>query len=173
MAQPEKTAWIDFREVKQAVSIVDILQHYGLLDGLTRKGEDKLVGRCPIHKGKSTTAFQVSPKKNAWYCFGRCKGGGNQLEFVAKMEGTDIRGAALLISQWFHLDREAEQPVTHVHDPSPGANTGSQKTGYIQRLKKELQALLDDGDQDAVVRFFVEKVMESYRNGIEAGRRST
>jgi len=34
-------------------------------------------------------------------CFGRCHGGGNVLDFIARMEAVNVREAALLLVEWF------------------------------------------------------------------------
>ena len=39
---------------------------------------------------------------------------------------------------------------------------------YIRDLERELRALLDEGDMPKVIRFVKEKVLESYRNGLDA-----
>jgi hypothetical protein len=39
---------------------------------------------------------------------------------------------------------------------------------YIRDLERELRALLDEGDMAKVIRFVKEKVLESYRNGLDA-----
>jgi DNA primase len=91
---------VDYKELKQRVKIHDVLGHYGLTDKLKRKGEN-LVGACPIHKGTNATQFHVSLTKNNFNCFGDCHGGGNVIDFVAKMEGIDIRAAALKLQEWF------------------------------------------------------------------------
>jgi DNA primase len=62
--------WVDFGELKQRVSMEDILERYGLLDKLrSQKGGDELVGLCPFHQEKRRS-FHVSVSKNAWQCFG-------------------------------------------------------------------------------------------------------
>ena len=94
-------SFVSFAEVKRAVTIVALLEHYGLFSTLTAKGQN-LVGACPFCDGKSTRQFQVNPEKNAWYCFG-CKQGGNVLDFVAKRERVGVRTAALKLDQWFGL----------------------------------------------------------------------
>ncbi len=104
--------WVSFDEVKQQVSIPDILQHYGLVESLRpQKGGDELVGVCPFH-GESRGSLHVSLSKNAFQCFG-CKRKGNILDFVAFKEETNIRGAALLIAGWFQIasQRPTEAPV--------------------------------------------------------------
>jgi len=39
---------------------------------------------------------------------------------------------------------------------------------YIRDLERDLRALLDEGDMGKVIRFVKEKVLESYRNGLDA-----
>ena len=167
----ERPGYVDFKAIKQAVSILDVLQHYGLTETLTPKGDDKLVGRCPIHKGSNKTQFQVSRSKNAWYCFGKCQGGGGILDFVAEMENTDIRGAALLIADWFSINGTSDDAGDQV-EPEPVAASSPQPSGYIRKLEHDLRALIDAGDTEAVVRFVKTKSIESYRNGVEHGRAS-
>jgi len=97
-----KASWVDFKDIKARVSIVQILERYGALDSLTKSGNgDRLSGACPIHGGTNKTHFRVSVSKNCWNCFGTCRGGGNAIDFVAKKEGIAFRDAALLIQKWF------------------------------------------------------------------------
>lgn len=97
------TTWVSFSELKQQVSIEDILRHYGLIDGLRRK-EDELIGLCPFHQ-ESKGSFHASIAKNAFQCFG-CKRKGNVLDFVSLKEEVDIRQAALLIQEWFQISSQ-------------------------------------------------------------------
>ena len=85
--------WVSFQELKERVSITDILSHYGLLDGLkSQKGGDELVGLCPFHR-ETRGSFHASVSKNAFNCFSAARGKhGNVLDFVAAKEGVDIRG---------------------------------------------------------------------------------
>lgn len=101
-----KSKFVDFKSVKSAITMEQILEHYGLLDQFKRSG-DSLSGPCPIHKGSSPTQFRVSVTKNIWNCFSECKNGGNTLDFIAKMENVSIYAAALKAIEWFHLDPEA------------------------------------------------------------------
>ena len=93
---------VDFKKVKERVSITQILEHYGV--ELKREGDDSLVGCCPIHDGSNDRSFRVSIGKNAWKCFGRCDAGGNILDFVAAMEDVSVREAAITIVKWFGID---------------------------------------------------------------------
>ena len=101
--------FVDFKAVKAAVSILQVLEHYGIADKFKRSG-DSLSGPCPLHDGQNPTQFRVSIGKNCWHCFGRCNDGGNVLEFVARKESVTLREAALMLSDWFHLP-EGEQPA--------------------------------------------------------------
>ena len=101
-----KTKFVDFRAVKAAITMEQLLQHYGILDQFKRTG-DSLNGPCPIHKGSNPTQFRVSTSKNLWNCFSDCEHGGNALDFICKMEKCSIHAAALKAIEWFNLDPEA------------------------------------------------------------------
>ena len=101
-----KTAFVDFKAVKAAITMEQVLSHYGILDKFKR-GTDSLNGPCPIHKGNNPTQFRISLSKNIWNCFSECKHGGNVLDFIAEMEDVSIHGAALKAIEWFSLDLDA------------------------------------------------------------------
>jgi DNA primase len=101
-----KSKFVDFKAVKSAITMEQVLSHYNLLDTFKRSG-DSLSGPCPIHKGSNPTQFRVSLSKNVWNCFSECKHGGNALDFIARMENASIHGAALKAVEWFHLDPDA------------------------------------------------------------------
>ena len=103
--------WVDFGAVKQAVSLEAVLQHYQVA-GLRRR-RDQLAGRCPIHRGRRDDSFRASLRKNAFHCFA-CQAGGNVLDFVAAMEQSSIREAALRLQQWFGIGAPGESPVLTV-----------------------------------------------------------
>ena len=98
-----KNKLVDFRAVREAVTMEDVLSHYGLLDKMKRSG-DSLSGCCPIHKGSNPTQFRVSLSKNLWNCFSECKHGGNVVDFISRMEDVSAYGAALKAIEWFKLD---------------------------------------------------------------------
>jgi DNA primase len=101
-----KTKFVDFKAVKAAITMEQVLEHYGILDRFKKSG-DSLSGPCPIHKGSNPTQFRVSISKNVWNCFSECKHGGNTLDFIAKFENVTIHAAALKAIEWFKLDPEA------------------------------------------------------------------
>lgn len=96
--------YVDFQAIKRNVGMLQILEHYGILARFHRS-VGALRGPCPIHQGHNKTQFRVSLTKNCWNCFGDCQGGGGVIDFVAKMERTDPRQAALLIRGWFDVAR--------------------------------------------------------------------
>ena len=100
-----KSSLIDFKAVKAAITMEQILEHYGLLGRFKRTGEN-LTGPCPIHKGSNPTQFRVSLDKNLWHCFSECKHGGNTLDFIMRMENVSIHAAALKAIEWFKLNPE-------------------------------------------------------------------
>ena len=94
--------FVGFDTLKRNVSMVHILERYGVKDRLHRIG-DSLSGACPIHGGHNQTQFRVSLSKNCWICFGDCHAGGSIVDFVSRKERIGIRDAALLIQEWFNV----------------------------------------------------------------------
>jgi hypothetical protein len=92
--------WVDFKAVKESVSMQMVIEHYGI-KGL-RKSKDELRGACPLPGGtdKNQRAFSVNLSKNVFKCF-VCGSRGNVLDFVATMEGCSVRDAALKLAEWF------------------------------------------------------------------------
>jgi len=89
--------WVDFRAVKESVSLAEVLRGYGV-DWLRSRRPDQLQGRCPIHRGSREDAFHVSLSKNAFQCFA-CQARGNVLDLVAAMEQCSLREAALRLAR--------------------------------------------------------------------------
>lgn len=117
-----KSKFVDFKAVKAAITMEQVLEHYGILDKFKR-GTDSLNGPCPIHKGSNPTQFRVSTTKNVWNCFSECKHGGNVLDFIAEMEDVSILAAANKAIEWFHLDPEemsasSEQEAGETSEPA-------------------------------------------------------
>jgi len=101
--------FVDFRIVKQRVSMQTILDHYNIR--LHRANQTSLRGKCPLptHSSeKSNESFGVQTEKNIWACQSTScaasrqgKKGGNVLDFVSMMESCSIRDAALKLHDWF------------------------------------------------------------------------
>ena len=93
--------WVDFRAVKAAVSLAEVLRAYKV-DWLRGRRSDHLYGRCPIHRGGRVDAFHVSLSKNAFQCFA-CQARGNVLDLVAVMEQCSVREAARRLAHRFSI----------------------------------------------------------------------
>lgn len=127
--------FVGFDTLKRAVSMVQVLERYGLMERLRRSG-DNLSGPCPIHDGHNPSQFRVSMSRNCWICFGDCHRGGSIVDFVSGKEGVSVREAGLLIQDWFEVklngkgvvagDRRngsgVELPCTHVRTLQPATS---------------------------------------------------
>jgi DNA primase len=149
-----KTKFVDFKAVKAALTMEQVLEHYGLSQQFKRSG-DSLSGCCPIHKGSNPTQFRISVSKNIWNCFSECKHGGNVLDFIARMENITIHAAALKAIEWFNLDEEAmsadsgedlEQPPAPAlkKTSAPKVNSKPEKSAPNKPLKFRLDKLQRD-----------------------------
>ena len=99
------TEWVDFKEIKQKVTMEMLLIHYQLL-GKFKQTSRGFKGPCPIHKGSHANQFYVDPEKNRWNCFGGCDMKnleGHVIGFVAAMEQVSLRDAALMMAKWYSL----------------------------------------------------------------------
>src|SRR5436190_24112831 len=121
--------WVDFKTVKEAVTIQMALEHYQV--NWLRKEKQELVGRCPIHQGEGDRAFHVSLSKNAFNCFS-CKARGNVLDFVAAMEKCSVRDAAMKLTQWFSIPMpeqgDQKKPIAEKQPDSPASTEKTEGT---------------------------------------------
>ena len=85
--------WVSFAEIKRRVTLEQVLRSYQV-NWLRSSGEGRYRGRCPIHQGEGEDAFHANLKRGIFHCFA-CGAGGNVLDFVAAMESSSIREAAL------------------------------------------------------------------------------
>jgi DNA primase len=129
-----KSSFVDFKAIKAAIAMEQVLQHYGLLENFKRSG-DTLSGPCPIHKGTNPTQFRVSISKNIWNCFSECKHGGNVLDFIARMEKITIHAAALKAIGWFNLNPDA---VSEGADENENGESESNTTAPVRPARKSV-----------------------------------
>lgn len=95
-------AWVDYRKVKEAVSIEAVLDRIG--HPYRRRPGGGLEASCPIHKGHSRRQFTVSASGRGFHCFGAgCRKSGNVIDLVAFLEGLPFRDAAIRLARDFHI----------------------------------------------------------------------
>ena len=92
-----KRPYVSFAEVKEKVSIPDVLQTLGIADHFRVK-ENAWIGCCPLLQHQhgpqpNENQFRIDCKKGLWLyrCFGDCAetdlGGGDVINFVKGMTG--------------------------------------------------------------------------------------
>ena len=82
------TAWINYKELKQEIAFVDVLEHYHVT--YKTKGE-QVKAACPLpeHEGdNSKPSLSIHLGRNIFQCFG-CGAKGNVLDFITLIEGLD------------------------------------------------------------------------------------
>ncbi len=120
--------WIDFKSLRASVSLEDVLTGYYGITTLTVRG-DKLTGPCPVHGGDSPRAFSADFSRNVWFCFTKCRDGGNQLDLVAKKEGITIREAALRLQAWLDERKHDAPPLAPAPSTPPRPARGQTGRG--------------------------------------------
>lgn len=130
--------WVDFKAIKERVSIERIVAQYGVR--LRPAGNHELRGRCPLptHTSKKSIAsFSVNTVRNAWACQssscisarqGRI--GGNVLDLVAVMEHCSVREAALRLRDRFGV--VSLEPTQRMESPM-NAPEPNQPLGFVLR----------------------------------------
>jgi DNA primase len=162
-----KSSFVDFKAVKAAITMEQVLEHYGILDKFKR-GADSLSGPCPIHKGSNPTQFRVSISKNIWNCFSECKHGGNVLDFIARMDDVSIHAAALKAIEWFNLDPEAmaanSQEEAEKTSEAPKAENASQPRPAAKAAPAQ-----ENGAPNKPLKFRLDKLERSHPYLTERG----
>jgi DNA primase len=131
-----KSSFVSFKAIKAAITMEQVLTHYGLMEKFKRKG-DSLNGPCPIHKGTNPTQFRVSVSKNIFNCFSECKHGGNVLDFIAKMEDVSIHAAALKAVEWFDIAPEIAAGNSDEEREQPAAAPKAERTSAPKTVAKD------------------------------------
>lgn len=106
-------AHLDFKRLKQAVTVEQVLADKGLLDHLRRRGSG-LVGPCPLHGGDNPTAFVVHGTKNIWHCFTGCDGG-DVVELARRLTDGTFAGAARYLVRLAGTTPIRRAPVAPAH----------------------------------------------------------
>jgi len=92
-----------YRKVKEAVTMQQVAEHYGLK--MDRKG----LCLCPFHQDK-TPSLKIYPDGKGFYCFS-CGAGGDQIGFVAMHDNLRNYEAAKQLAMDFCVP--VDEPVTY------------------------------------------------------------
>lgn len=123
---------VDFAKLKERVTILQIVDHYGWREALKRSGES-YVGRCPLCRtGKRS--FSITPPR-AWKCLGDCDAGGNHLDLVVRAEGVSIKEAAVIIADWFNID-DCDREPRRANGASREARRGEPRQSKRSRTRE-------------------------------------
>jgi len=127
MKKDKKDFWVNYKEVKEKVSLKMVLERYHVLDTMKPSGNNYTCC-CPIHKGTNSRQFSANFERNIWQCFGDCQAGGNVLDFVAQIENVNIRKAALMLRDWYLLGNISPvEPGTATNEPNSHKKTTTNK----------------------------------------------
>ena len=165
---PKKSSFIDFRAVKAAITMEQVLRHYDLFDQFKRSG-DNLSGPCPIHRGTNPTQFRVSVSKNIWNCFSECKHGGNVLDFIVRMENVTIHAAALKAMEWFGLDADAMSGGSEEAEKDPPPARKRESASAPKEAAPKPAAAAEPGTPSKPLKFRLEKLERDHPYLAERG----
>ena len=136
------SAWVSFEEIKKAVSLEMVLDHYRV--DLRKVGvAGTLRGKCPLPmhgSDRSKASFTATLTKGVggvWACQSTScitarggKKGGNALDLVAVMEGCSLRDAAIKMQAWSGV-----QPAMWA-ETTAGDHQESKQTGELVSKEK-------------------------------------
>jgi DNA primase len=103
---------LSFKDLKQRISIEEVLRHYNLFETLQFKGKSHR-GSCPFCEAEEGSPFSVSLEKNCFQCF-TCHVSGNILDVVIKLEGITLREAGQFLNRTFVDGTASHKPATIV-----------------------------------------------------------
>ena len=140
----EKT-WVDFKAVKNAVSIEAVLGRYAVK--VYRVNKEHVRGKCPLPSHTSAVSklsFIANTAKNVWSCKSEScvaaregKTGGNVLDFVALMERCSIKEAAEKLASWFGVRAELPVAAASTMKEAPAKAAGPTPAPAVESPKEE------------------------------------
>jgi DNA primase len=142
------TKFVDFKEVKESVSIETAITLLGLT--MRRQGEAFRSG-CPTCRAGGDRALVVTPAKGTFYCFGK-KTGGDVIALAAHVKQIGMKDAAMLLAESYSL--QTEPYSRQGGEPSPRNSSqgvrqevvGMKPLEYLEAVHDAVQALGLDGE---------------------------
>lgn len=108
--------YVSFAEVKQKVSLLEVLQVLDLGDRFTQVGKT-WTGVCPLPSHRhgpqpNSEQFKINCKDGIWlwHCFGDCQQGGDVIEFVKAMTGFDNQHVRFWFAEKFRDRLASKRP---------------------------------------------------------------
>ena len=110
-AQRSSHPKVDFKFLREQITMEQVLRQLGLFDTLRGRGLQRR-GPCPIHGGPNDTqpTFSAHLGKHIFQCFqADCRAQGNVLDLWATVHKQSLYEAALDLAETFHLPRNREE----------------------------------------------------------------
>jgi len=173
-----------YGEVTKKVTFVDLFDYYSIE---YKKAGDDLVILCPFHDDHEPS-LKASDTIGGWQCFG-CGRKGNVIHFAAEMEDKTLGQAAHYLKSMFLTDyavSETTELESNGRSSRPrrrsrrlkGKRAASKpqqvkptkRSGYMKAVEEKLLELIDEEDEQALIKWVKEELLASYRRGQEAGK---
>lgn len=118
--------YIDFSYVKQHADFESVLDHYGI--AYSQSGDEARC-LCPFHED-TKPSLTINFEKRVFHCHAAsCGAKGNVLEFVAAIEDSDLRSAAVILANICQIDlAPPKRGKRDVKSSAKGGKTSSQQT---------------------------------------------
>lgn len=110
-AGPPSRPRVDFRYVRQQITMEQVLRHLGLYEKLRGRGKQRR-GSCPVHGSSESkeSSFSVHLGKQVFQCFqSKCAAQGNVLDLWAAVQSLPLYEAAIHLCETFGLLRNREE----------------------------------------------------------------
>jgi DNA primase len=125
-SQAKTTAQLNFKQIRAAANVADVLEHLDLLAGMTERQTKRgveLVGWCPMGTKKhgDKDSFSVNRDEKIFQCFA-CKSTGTILDLVKVVLELHIRDAAALVAEITAKGSPAPQDASEAHTATPEGN---------------------------------------------------
>ncbi len=141
--------WVDYKAVKEAVTIEQVLRERGLWDDLKPRGEN-MQGFCPLPshtgKGKRSPSFSVKAAAGCWHCFS-CGAKGNVIDLVAALDGVEFREAALQLAERYGVGNDTREETKKPGKRAKEKKTAAKKT--TRKAKPKAETSTEDPKQDS------------------------
>jgi DNA primase len=136
LVKPAARPGVDFKFLRDQVTMEQVLQHLGLLAGLRGGGQQRR-GPCPVHSQPTDAerTFSVHLGKDVFRCFhADCGVGGNVLDLWAALHRLPLFEAAVHLAETFKLPRNREEePVVRARG-SGSAGTPRREGRPVRRV---------------------------------------